>query len=103
MSNRKRYTAEEKIKILRELHEGGKTISQVAEEYGIHPNCIFKWRKQHLELGVQSFQTKRKDITSKAKEQKIAALENKIKYKDEVIAELAEELLALKKKNSGLL
>jgi len=38
MSERKRYTAEEKIKVLRELQEGGKTVSQAAQEYGIHPN-----------------------------------------------------------------
>ena len=101
MGTRKRYTAEEKIKILRELQEGGKTISQVSEEYGIHPNNLFKWRKQHLEMGVQWFQRSRKDISGKAKDRKIAALEDKIKHKDEVIAELAEELLALKKKNSG--
>jgi len=103
MSNRKRYTAEEKIKILRELQEDGKSISQVSEKYGIHPNNIFKWRKQHLEKGVQAFQTKRNDISGKAKVRKILALEEKIKHKDEVIAELAEELLALKKKNSGQL
>jgi transposase-like protein len=103
MGKRKRYTAEEKIKVLRELQEDGLTISQIAEKYEIHPNCIFKWRKQHLEMGVQSFKTTRKDITNKAKDRKIASLEDKIKHKDEVIAELAEELLALKKKNSGLL
>jgi len=102
MGKRKRYTAEEKMKILRELQENGKSISQVAEDYNIHPNCIFKWRKQHLEMGVQGFQTKRNDISSKAKDRKIASLEDKIKHKDEVIAELAEELLALKKKRSGL-
>ena len=103
MSTRKRYTAKEKIKILRELQENGKTISQVSEEYGVHPNNVFKWRKQHLEMGVDGFKTSRKDISSKAQERKIAALEDKIKHKDEVIAELAAELLALKKKNSGLL
>ena len=103
MSKRKRYTAEEKIKILRELQENGKTISQVAEEYEIHPNCIFKWRKQHLEMGVQSFKTTRKDISSKAKDRKITALEDKIKHKDEIIAELAGELMELKKNYSGQL
>ena len=101
MGNRRKYTAEEKIKILRELQEDGKTISQVSEEYGIHPNNLFKWRKQHLEMGVQGFQRTRKDISGKAKDRNIAVLEDKIKHKDEVIAELAEELLALKKKNSG--
>jgi len=102
VGKRKRYTAEEKIKILREILEEGKPISQVADHYGLHPNNIFNWRKQLFENGVQTFQIKRSDISGKAEERKITALEDKIKQKDEVIAELAEELLALKKKNSGL-
>ena len=102
MGTRKRYTAEEKAKILREVLEDGKSVSEVAEKYELHPNCIFKWRKQLLEEGKQTFQVKRPDISKKAAERKIAALEDKLKQKDEVIAELAEELLALKKKNSGL-
>ena len=102
MGKRKRYTAEEKAKILREVLEEGRTVSEVAEKYELHPNCIFKWRKQLLEEGKQTFQVKRPDISKKAAERKIVALEEKLKQKDEVIAELAEELLALKKKNSGL-
>jgi len=102
MGKRKRYTPEEKSAILREVLEDGKTISDVAEKYEIHPNCIFKWRKQLLEEGKQTFQVKRADISNKAKERKIAALEDKIKRKDEVIAELAQELLELKKKYPGL-
>ena len=102
MDKRKRYTAEEKIKILREVLEEGKPISQVADNYGLHPNNIFKWRKQLFEGGVQTFQIKRSDISSKAEEHKITTLEDKLKQKDEVIAELAEELLGLKKKSSGL-
>ena len=101
MGNRKRYTADEKMKILREVLEEGKTISQTAEKYGVHQNNVMSWRKQLLENGTQTFQIKRTDITGKAEERKLNALEDKIKQKDEVIAELAEELLALKKKNSG--
>jgi len=63
---------------------------------------IFKWRKQHLEMGVQGFKTTRKDISAKAKDRKITALEDKLKLKDELISELAQELLALKEKNSDL-
>ena len=101
MGKRKRYTAEEKIKILREILEDGKHLSQVAEQYGLHPNNIFNWRKQLFEGGIQTFQIKRSDISGKAEVRKTTALEEKIKQKDEVIAELAEELLGLKKKNSG--
>ena len=46
MSKRKSYTAEEKIKILREILEEGKPISQVVDKYELHPNNIFNWRKQ---------------------------------------------------------
>jgi transposase-like protein len=102
MSKRKSYTAEEKVKILREVLEDGKSISQVADKYGLHPNNIFNWRKQLFEGGLQTFRIKRTDISSKADDRKITALEDKIKQKDEVIAELAEELLGLKKKNFGL-
>lgn len=102
MSERKRYTAEEKVKILRELLEDGKPVSQVAEQYRLHPNNIFNWRKQLFEGGIQTFKIRRADISGRAEERKIAALEEKIKQKDEVIAEFAEELLGLKKKNCGL-
>jgi len=102
MGKRKRYTPEEKAKILREVVEDGKPVSEVAEKYELHPNCIFKWRKQLLEEGKQTFQIKRTDISNKAKDRKILALEDKIKHKDEVIAELAQELLELKKKHPGL-
>ena len=103
MSKRKRYAAEEKMKILRDVLEDGKPISQVAEAYGIHPNNILNWRKQLFEGGVQTFQIKRMDISGKAEERKITSLEEKIKHKDEIIAELAGELLELKKNYSGLL
>ena len=103
MSKRKRYTAEEKMKILRDVLEDGKPISQVAEAYRIHPNNILNWRKQLFEGGVQTFQIKRTDISGKAEGRKINTLEEKIKHKDEIIAELAGELLELKKNYSGLL
>jgi transposase len=102
MGKRKRYTAEEKIQILRDILEDGKPLSAVADTYSVHPNNILNWRKQLLEGGVRLFQVKRTDITTKAEIRKAAALEAKIKQKDEVIAELAEELLVLKKKSSGL-
>ena len=103
MDKRKRYTAEEKVKILREVLEGGKPISKVAESYGLHPNNIFNWRKQLFENGLQTFQIRRTDISNKAEERVISRLEEKIKHKDEIIAELAGELLELKKNYSGRL
>jgi transposase len=101
MDKRKRYTAVEKIKILREVLEDGKQVSQVAEQYGLHPNNIFNWRKQLFEGGIQTFEIKRTDITARADERRIKYFEDTIRHKDEVIAELAAELLDLKKNYSG--
>ena len=101
MGTRKRFTPEEKVKILREIVEDGKPVSSVAESHGIHPNNIFNWRKQLFEAAPKLFEIKRPDIAAKAEERKAAELEAKLKQKDEVIAELVEELLALKKKSSG--
>ena len=102
MGKRKRYTSEEKIKILREVLEDGKSVSSTAEAYGVHPNQIMNWRKQLFEGGQQVFQIKRSDISEKAIEKQTKALEEKLRHKDNVIAELAQELLELKKKYPGL-
>jgi transposase-like protein len=103
MSKRKRYTAEQKMNILREVLEDGKPISQVAELHGVHPNNILNWRKQLFEGGMEIFKLKRDDISNKADERKISSLELKLQHKDEIIAELAGELLELKKNYSGRL
>jgi transposase len=102
MGKRKRYTSEEKVMILREVLEEGKSISGTAEKHGVHPNMIMNWRKQLFEGAMQTFEIKRADITEKAQERQTKALEEKIKEKDNVIAELAQELLELKKKRAGL-
>jgi len=102
MGKRKRYTSEEKIKILREVLEDGKSISSVAERHGVHPNLILNWRKQLFENAVQTFEIKRTDITEKALEKKEKTFEEKLRNKDNVIAELAQELLEIKKKYPGL-
>ena len=102
MGKRKRYTSEEKIKILREVLEDGKSISAVADAYGVHPNQIMNWRKQLFEGGQQIFQIKRPEISEKAIEKQTKAFEDKLHHKDNVIAELAQELLELKKKYPGL-
>ena len=99
---RKRYTSEEKVKILREVLEEGKAVSTVAEGYGVHPNQILNWRKQLFENALQTFEIKRPEISEKAAERKTKALEEKLQNKDAVIAELAQELLELKKKYPGL-
>src|SRR5574344_1542871 len=98
---RRRLKAEDKARILRELLLDGKKISDVAGEYQVHPNQIFAWRTESLAGAAGIFEPKRSDITEKARCRKIEALEKSIADKDAVIADIAQENLALKKNFSG--
>jgi transposase len=42
---RRRWSAEEKLAMVRESFEPGKTVSTVARQHGINPNQLFGWRK----------------------------------------------------------
>lgn len=45
---RKSYTAEFKAKVVREILQEEKTLSQIASEYGTHTNVISRWRDQAI-------------------------------------------------------
>jgi len=46
MSSRKKYSAEQKLNIVREHLVNSVPISTLAERYQVHPNLIHKWQKQ---------------------------------------------------------
>jgi len=49
MARRKKYTAEMKVKIVREHLENQVSISGLSERYSVHPNMIHKWKKDLFE------------------------------------------------------
>ncbi|MDR2784224.1 MAG: hypothetical protein LBB48_10405 [Treponema sp.] len=57
-----------------------------------------KFSRQLFEDAPRIFEIKRPDVTAKAEGRRVAEPEDRLKRKDEVIAELAEELLSLKKR-----
>ncbi len=42
---RRRWTPDEKLAMVRESCEPGKTVSMVARRHGVNPNQLFQWRK----------------------------------------------------------
>lgn len=42
---RRRWSVEEKVAMVRESFEAGKTVSMVARVHGVNPNQLFHWRK----------------------------------------------------------
>ncbi len=43
---RRRYSLEEKRRVLDEAEEPGNSVSSVARRYGIAPSLVFRWRSQ---------------------------------------------------------
>src|SRR5689334_16313523 len=49
---RRRFTAEYKGEAVKRLEESGKTLQQVADELGVHPNQRRGWRNERLAAGT---------------------------------------------------
>ena len=99
-NKRKRFTAQEKVKLLR-LHLLEKQpISDICDQHGLNPNVFYRWQKQFFENGAAAFDQAgngRKDSQSRKLEEKISRLQAKLSHKDEVIAEIMASHVALKK------
>lgn len=51
---RRRRSAEEKLAMVRESFEPGKTVSMVARQHGVNPNQLFHRRKLHQDGGLSA-------------------------------------------------
>lgn len=97
---RRNFTAQEKVKILREHLENNKNISEVCEEYDIHPNMFRRWKKEFFEGAIEVFKQKPKKQDA-AEKKRIEKLEQTLRKRDTLIAELVSENVDLKKNLDG--
>jgi transposase len=93
---RRRFTSEEKVKILRRHLVEKVPVSQVCQDAGIQPTQFYRWQQTFFENGAVAFERTNERKTS-VQEDRISFLESRIQRKDEVLAELMEEHVALKK------
>ena len=93
---RKHYTPEEKVAILRRHLLDKEPISKLCDELGLQPTVFYRWQKEFFENGAAAFQPKARPNPS-VEQERIAYLEKKIQTKDEVLAELMAEHVALRK------
>lgn len=96
---RRNFSGAEKIAILREHLIEKRPISEVCDKHGLQPAMFYQWQKKLFENGAAVFdQPRRKSSRQEAAEARhIAALEAKMQEKNEVLAELMGEHVALKK------
>ena len=87
---RKHYTPEEKVAILRRHLLRRSRFRSSAMSLGLQPTVFYRWQKEFFENGAAAFEPKARPNHS-ADQERIAYLEKKIQTKEEVLAELMAE------------
>ena len=94
--SRKRYTAQEKVAILRRHLLEKEPVSKLCDELKLQPTLFYRWQKELFENAAAAFENKPRNRPPPEQE-RIAQLGKKIQTKDEVLAALMAEQVALKK------
>jgi len=84
-ATRKKYTAEEKVRIVLEGLRGESTIAELCRKEGIHTNLYYKWSKEFLEAGKQRLVG---DTHRQADSQEVVEMRNEVEQLKLVVAEL---------------
>jgi transposase len=92
---RHNYTPEEKVIILKRHLLEGVAVSALCEEYNLQPTVFYKWQQHFFENAAAVFSTEK--VSSRKEVKRIQRLEEKIQRKNEVLSELMEEHVKLKK------
>ena len=89
----------QKVEIVKRHLVDGVAVSVLCEEYKIQPTQFYLWPKQLFENGEKAFERKTKPLKAAAslEKKRIEKLVAKLIQKNEVVAELLEEHVKLKK------
>jgi putative transposase len=95
---RKRHSAAFKAQVVQEVLKEEKTITQIASEYGVHPNQISTWKAAALKGLPSLFEREKADADQRAQKE---AHEKQLQELYAQIGRLSTQVAWLKKK-SGL-
>jgi transposase-like protein len=99
---RRNHSAQDKIKILRFHLLERKPISELCQEHGLHPTLFYKWQKEFFENGAAAFDRQPHSRLVVEYQKQITALEAKLQRKAEVLSEVTEEMVRVKKELGGI-
>ena len=74
-TERRTFTREFKVEAVRLSLENGRSGADVARQLDIHPNVLYRWRKELLEDNVEAFPGKGK---MKASDEEVAQLRREV-------------------------
>lgn len=95
---RKKYSAEEKIRIILDGLRGEDSIAELCRREGIHTNLYYKWSKEFLEAGKQRLVG---DTKRQASSPEVANLRRENQQLKELVADLSLKNVVLKKSLAG--
>jgi transposase len=97
--SRRHFSRSQKAEIVRRHLSGKELVSDLADEFGVQPSQIHAWVKQVLDQAERAFEhtVGRPTRIEQLKDRKIEHLQAKLAQKNEVIAELVEDHVKLKK------
>lgn len=99
---RRRFTETEKVKILKRHLIEKEPISKVCDEMEIGPSQFYTWQNKLFENAEEALRDSRTKAKVSAEQARIKLLEARVREREEALAELMTEHVALKKSSSGL-
>ena len=96
-NNKRHFTAQQKVQILREHLIDKVPVSQLCQKHQIQPTLLYAWQKTFFENGTAAFERQWSRFRVSVEQKKLEQLEAKLQRKDEVLAELMTEHIMLKK------
>jgi transposase len=96
---RRKFTAEEKIRIVLEGLRGEESITDLCRKEGIHPTMYYKWSKSFLESGKRQLSG---DTLREASSNEVKELRDENDELKMLVAELSLRIRVLKKTLRGL-
>jgi transposase len=96
---RRRFSAEEKVRVVLEGLRGEQSVAELCRREGLAPNLYYRWSKEFLEAGKKRLLG---DTTREATAPEVKALRDENGRLKQVLAETVLENRLLKKKRDGL-
>ena len=93
-ATRRKYTSEEKIRIVLEGFRREVTVNELCRREGIKPNSFYSWTKEFMEAGKERLS---RDTVRDATRQEIGTLKRDNADLKQMVAELSLDLHRLKK------
>jgi len=98
IQKRRHYSSEQKVAIIKEHLVGKRPVSELCEQYGIAVNMFYRWQEEFFQRSAGVFdQLRARPAAERRMQEKVDKLEQRLHRKHEVLSELMEEHLILKK------